>query len=53
MLRGILFKLAEDCGPLQIFARAGTRRINRFPPSRAILLIDELSDGNFGKIRIA
>ena len=53
MRGGVLFELGEDSGPQQILADAGVRRIDRFPPGRAISFVDQLRDGDFGKIGIA
>ena len=53
-MRGrILFQFTENRRALQIFAGSGVRWINRFPPGRAILFVNELRHRNLRKIRIA
>src|SRR5215468_3697056 len=49
----ILLELGKDRRSLQFFTWAGAFRIDRFPPPRRIFFVDELGDGNFGKVRIA
>ena len=43
----LLFQLAEAGRPFQVLADAGMFRINRLPPGRTIVLVDQLSHGNF------
>src|SRR5579863_7597054 len=50
---GVLFQLVEHRRPLQIFAGGSMCWINRLTPCGGIFLVDQLSDGNFGKVGIS
>jgi hypothetical protein len=53
MRRCILLQLGENRRPFQVFTWSRMCRINRVPPRRAILFVDQLRYGNFGEIRVA
>ena len=50
---GVLFEFIENCRPTQLFAWAGVRRVDRFPPGRGVALVDQLRDRNLGEVGIA
>jgi len=53
MKHGILFELTENCRPPQLFAWAGARGVDRFPPGCAVLFVNELSHRNPGEVRVS
>src|SRR5205807_7521430 len=49
----VALQFVEDYRPLQIFAQAGSLRVDRLAPGHAILFVDKLGHRNLRKVRIS
>src|SRR5215469_1164794 len=48
----VLLQLSEDLGALQSLAGCGLRGIDRVAPRGSVFLVNQLSNGDFGEVRI-